>query len=71
MVLNLFRAVAHFKGLQIFVAHFQNIFDVMMTMSLGSALDLLTAEVISIEKKGHYLPGAENGRFEGVIAVDL
>ena len=50
VVLNLFRAVAHFKGLQVFVAHFHNIFDVMMAMPLGSASDLPGAEVISKKK---------------------
>ena len=33
VVLNLFRAVAHFKGPQIFVAHFDKSFDVIITMS--------------------------------------
>ena len=40
VVLNLFSAVAHFH----------NIYDVMMAMSLGSASDLLAAEVISKKK---------------------
>ena len=34
VVLKLFRAVAHFKGPQIFVAHFHKNFDVMTTMPL-------------------------------------
>ena len=35
VVVNLFRAMAHFNGPQIFVAHFHKKFDVINTMSLG------------------------------------
>ena len=34
VVLNLFRVVAHLTGPQIFVAHFHNNFDILITMSL-------------------------------------
>ena len=60
--------MTHFKKSQIFVAHFDNIFDVMMTMFLGLASDLLAAEVIS--KKGQF-SGAEDGQFASGIGVDL
>ena len=37
---------------------------------LGSAAELMAAEVI-FKKKGHCLPSAEDGQFEGVIGADL
>ena len=52
MVLNLFRAVAHFKGPQVFVAHFHKNFDVMITMSLEEASDAMAVELISKKRKG-------------------
>ena len=42
--------MAHFKGPQIFEAHFDCIFDVMMTMSLRLGSDLVAAKVISQKK---------------------
>ena len=52
------------------MAHFDYIFDVMMTMSLGLASDLMAAKVIS-KKEGHSLPSAEDGQLAGRIGVNL
>ena len=40
-------------------------------MLLGFASELVAAEVISKNKKGHCLSSAEDGQFEGGIGVDL
>ena len=69
VVLNLFRAVAQFKGPQIFVAHFDDTCDVMMTKLLGLASELMAAEVIS--KKNYCLPSTEDGQSAGGIGADL
>ena len=44
-------AVTHFKGPQIFVAHFNYVCDVKMTKLLGLGSELMAAEVISKNKK--------------------
>ena len=72
MVLNLFRAVAHFKGAQIFVAHFKGAqifvahfhkkFDVIITMALGYALVIMAVKLIS-KKKDPCPSSAEDGQF--------
>ena len=62
--------MAHFKGKQIFVAHFDYVCDVMMTKLLGLASELTAAEVIS-KKKDNCLPRAEDVQSTGEIGVDL
>ena len=62
--------MAHIKGPQIFVAHFDYVWDVMMTKFLGLVSEVMAAEVIS-EKKGHCLPSAEDGQSIVKIRVDL
>ena len=62
--------MAHYKGSHIFVAHFDYVCDVMMTKLLGSASELMAAEVIS-KNKDHCLPSAEDGQYPRGIGADL
>ena len=61
--------MAHFKGQQIFVAHFDSICDVMIRL-LGLASVVMAVEVIS-PQKSHRLPGSGDGQSAGGIGIDL
>ena len=53
------------------MAPFHYVGDVMLTKLLRSASELMAAEVISKEKKGHGLPSAEDGQSAGSIGADV
>ena len=65
-----FLAVANLFRVQIFMAHFDYVCDVMMTKLLGLASELMAAEMI-FKKKDHCFPSAKDGQFADGIGVNL